>query len=74
MDRLLNDLLGAECLVYLDDIILFPETLENHHLRLRNVLKRLGATGVEINLTKCEFMKSELVYLGEYDLQRGSET
>ena len=34
-------LIGTRCCVYLDDVIIFRETLEEHHTRLREVFQKL---------------------------------
>ncbi|GFS54031.1 retrovirus-related Pol polyprotein from transposon 17.6 [Trichonephila clavipes] len=41
------------CLCYLDDIIVFSETFEDHLIRLRLVLKCLQEAGLKLNLKKC---------------------
>ena len=43
--RLMNcvfmGLIGSRCFVYLDDVIIFGETLHEHHARLREVFEKL---------------------------------
>ncbi len=52
--------------MYLDDVIVFIETWEQHLVRLRALLSRLAeATGLTVNLTKCEFAKATVRYLGK---------
>ncbi|GFW25033.1 transposon Ty3-I Gag-Pol polyprotein [Trichonephila clavipes] len=41
------------CLCYLDDIIVFSETFEDHLIRLRLVLKCLQEAGLKLNSKKC---------------------
>jgi hypothetical protein len=64
MNNVLMGLIGTRCFVYLDDIIIFGETLEDHHIRLREVLDRLRQYNLKIEPDKCEFLKTELTYLG----------
>ena len=52
------------CLVYLDDIIVFGKTLEEHNRNLSDVFERLRKTNLKLNPQKCNFLKTELLYLG----------
>ena len=49
---------------YLDDIIIFSETPEEHLKHIRIVLKRLQAANLKMKKSKCSFFKKELHYLG----------
>jgi hypothetical protein len=40
MDAVLKNLIGTDCWVFLDDIIVFSKTAEEHALRLESVLRR----------------------------------
>jgi hypothetical protein len=40
MDTLLKSPVGTECFVFIDDIVVFSSTAEEHALRLENVLRR----------------------------------
>ncbi len=54
---------GNEAFVYLDDIIIFSESFEDHLVRLRHVLlSRLRKSRLLIQPHKCEFVKASLVY------------
>ena len=50
--------------VYLDDILIFSHSREEHLTHLEMVLKKLKEKVLRINLDKCDFMKEELVFLG----------
>ena len=50
--------------VYLDDILIFSKSKEEHLTHLELVLKKLREKELKINLDKCVFMKEELVFLG----------
>ncbi|GFW32547.1 hypothetical protein TNCV_677041 [Trichonephila clavipes] len=54
MDNLLRHFKWTMCLCYLDDIIVFSETFEDHLIRLRLVLKCLQEAGLKLN-SKCLF-------------------
>ena len=49
---------------YLDDILVFSQAEEGHLKHLRYVLERMQQEKLLINVKKCTFMKTELVYLG----------
>ncbi|GFX71221.1 retrovirus-related Pol polyprotein from transposon 297 [Trichonephila clavipes] len=53
MDNLLRHFKWTMCLCYLDDIIVFSETFQDHLIRLRLVLKRLQEAGLKLNSKKC---------------------
>ncbi|KAL1279304.1 hypothetical protein QQF64_025977 [Cirrhinus molitorella] len=65
--RLMNHVVfGLEgCAVYLDDVIVFSETWEQHLIRLRALLTRLVEACLTVNLAKCEFAKATVRYLGK---------
>ena len=64
MNEVLKKFLGKIVIVYLDDILIFSKTLEEHLLHIRSVLERLREEKLLINLKKCSFAKKELVDLG----------
>ena len=64
MDTVLQGLVGNNYFVYLDDIIIFGSTIKEHNRNLAILLDRLQNLGLKIQPDKCEFLKSELKYLG----------
>ena len=50
--------------VYLDDVIVFSETLQDHVNHLRAVCNRLRNAGLKLNPKKCKFVCEEVEYLG----------
>ena len=46
------------CIIYLDDIIVFSKTPEEHIERLRGIFEKLAAAGLRLKLSKCKFFKS----------------
>ncbi|GFV80426.1 retrovirus-related Pol polyprotein from transposon 17.6 [Trichonephila clavipes] len=64
MDNLLRHFKWTMCLCYLDVIIVFSETFEDHLIRLRLVLKCLPEAGLKLNSKKCLFAAQEVRILG----------
>ncbi|GFV11796.1 retrovirus-related Pol polyprotein from transposon 17.6 [Trichonephila clavipes] len=56
MDNLLRHFKWTMCLCYLDDIIVFSETFEDHLIRLRLVLKCLQEAGLKLNSKRSVFL------------------
>uniref|UniRef100_A0A3B3I4L9 Gypsy retrotransposon integrase-like protein 1 n=1 Tax=Oryzias latipes TaxID=8090 RepID=A0A3B3I4L9_ORYLA len=74
MEKCMGDLNLREVLVFLDDIIVFSATLEEHEERLLKVLKRLKEFGLKLSPDKCRFFQSSVRYLGHVVSERGVET
>ncbi|GBG74054.1 hypothetical protein CBR_g17764 [Chara braunii] len=58
-------------LVYVDDILVYSRTLEDHLGHLRRVLETLCRAKYKANRDKCEFVRQELKYLGHFVTQEG---
>lgn len=74
MERCMGDLNLRDCLIYLDDIIIFSSTFEEHLERLEAVFSRLKQHNLKLRADKCEFMKSRVTYLGHLVSENGIET
>ena len=76
--RLIERCMGADnlssCLLYLDDIIIFSETVDDHIHRLESILNRLKECGLKVNPKKCELFKQEIRYLGHVITSEGVAT
>ena len=51
-------------MAYIDDIVIATETVEDHVVRLREVFECLREAGFKMRAAKCNFMKSEIKYMG----------
>ncbi|GBG80665.1 hypothetical protein CBR_g31125 [Chara braunii] len=58
-------------LIYLDDILVYSRSLDEHVEHLRTVLERLRQAKYKANRDKCEFARQELEYLGHYVTPQG---
>ena len=52
------------CVVYLDDILVFSKTKEDHNQHLKLVMERPRQAELFVNSQKSEFYKTEVEYLG----------
>src|SRR5690606_5336831 len=64
MDSVLRGLKWQICLCYLDDILVFSSTFEEHLARLRSVLNALSQAGLQLNHKKCHFGQRQAKVLG----------
>lgn len=64
MNNVLGGLIGTTCLLYIDDIIIFSSSLQEHMEKLSAVLKRLQKFNFKIQLDKSEFLKKQVSFLG----------
>ena len=74
MERCVGDLNLKTCLVYLDDIIIFSSTFEEHLERLESVLARLQYHGLKLKPSKCQLFRTSVKYLGHVISAAGVET
>ncbi|GKT32222.1 Retrovirus-related Pol polyprotein from transposon 17.6, partial [Aduncisulcus paluster] len=65
------DMLFHGCLVYLDDIVVYGDSIEEFKERLHEVLKRLRRKKLTINPEKCHIGTQEVEYLGWMITQQG---
>lgn len=62
----MSGLCMEKCLIYLDDIIIFGKTLNEHNKNLISIFERLRGVNLKLNPSKCNFLKQELIYLGHF--------
>ncbi|PNF14896.1 hypothetical protein B7P43_G05140 [Cryptotermes secundus] len=71
MNSVLTGIQGIKCLVYLDDIVVFGESLQIHNNKLRDVLDRMREHNLKLQPDKCEFLRKEVSYLGHIITSEG---
>jgi len=64
MNIALDDVLYHHAMVYLDDIIIFSHSIEEHIEHVDQVITLISKAGLKIKPEKCEFAKTEIIYLG----------
>ena len=62
MSHILVGLQGVLCLM--DDVLIHGKDQQEHDTRLMAALKRIRDAGVTLNYEKCEFNKTNLIFLG----------
>ncbi|XP_054864601.1 uncharacterized protein K02A2.6-like [Amphiprion ocellaris] len=71
MEHMIEGIEGVR--VYVDDIILWGSTLEQHNERLNKVLQRVKQYGLKLNRAKCQFGVTEITFLGDKLTAEGIE-
>ena len=71
MQNCLGELNLTYCLIYLDDVIIFSQTEEEHLERMRVVFDRLREHGLKLKPSKCEVFKTEINYLAHHVSKKG---
>lgn len=74
MEKCLQGLTGTECSIFLDDILIFSSTFEEHLQRLEHVFQRLKEAGLKLKPNKCNFFQTKVKYLGHIISAEGIST
>jgi transposase InsO family protein len=64
LNDVLRDSLDQFVVIYLDDILIYSDTLEEHYEHVRSVLKRLQDADLQVKLEKCQFHVQKVEFLG----------
>ena len=56
---------GKDVYVYLDDVLVATETVEDHLVSVEKVLKAFTSVGLKLKMSKCEFFAPEVKFLGQ---------
>jgi hypothetical protein len=64
MDVILSGLSFDICLAYLDDIIVYSASIEEHIERLDTILSRISEVGLKLKPSKCQLMQRHVSFLG----------
>ncbi|KAG1927373.1 retrotransposable element [Pimephales promelas] len=64
VNEIFRDMLNRNLIVYIDDILIYSETFEDHVREVRAVLQRLIENQLYAKLPKCEFHQTQIAFLG----------
>ncbi|XP_043488078.1 uncharacterized protein LOC122515007 [Polistes fuscatus] len=64
MDHVLTGLQGEEMFVYLDDVVLYARSLNEHQAKFNKLAHCLRIANLKLQPDKCEFLRREVAYLG----------
>lgn len=73
MAIVLKGLTWSDCLVYLDDIVIYASTLEEHPSKLEKLLTRFEDAGLKIKPDKCELLPERMKLSGHVISTAGIE-
>jgi hypothetical protein len=71
MNSVFYEVLWKFVLVYMDDIIIFSKTSEEHHEHLETVFKMLTEAKLKLNPDKCDFYQNRILFLGHMISKEG---
>src|SRR5574338_29466 len=71
MNRIFRDYLDKFLLIFIDDILIYSKTVEEHKNHLRLVLSRLRENDLKAKFSKCAFWKEEVHFLGHVISAKG---
>ena len=64
MTHVLNPFIGKFLVVYFDDILVYSRSKEEHIGNLRQVFDTLREAKLYVNLKKCDFLQTSVLFLG----------
>ena len=74
MEACMGEMNLKECLIFLDDILIFSSDFDEHLKRLESVFSKLEKHNLKLKPSKCEFFMREVKYLGHIVSENGIQT
>ena len=71
MNDCVEDLTDTICLPYLDDLLVFSPSFEEHLEHVKLVLQRFKLKGIKLKPSKCELFRNQVRYLGHLVTSEG---
>ena len=71
INRTLQWFIDRCCIVYLDDVLIYSDSLEQHRQDVRTIINAIYQSGMRLEPSKCEFHQTEMEYLGCIISQNG---
>lgn len=73
-NTVLRDCLGKFCFVYLDDIVIYSQNVQEHLEHLKQLFDMLEAAGLTLDLSKCNLFQRSITFLGHVVSTEGVRT
>ena len=73
VNETLYDILGANVICYMDDVMVFTKDSDTHLKKIRDVLVKLSEANLKIKVVKCKFFANSVKFLG-YDITTAGMT
>lgn len=64
MNHVLGEYINKVCVIYMDDILVFSTSLEEHFDSLSKIFRALNEHNLKVQLNKCNFLSRETQFLG----------
>jgi len=64
INRTLQSYIDICCIVYLDDVLIYSDSLEQHHRDVTAIIRAIQKQGMKLKQSKCKFHQRETEYLG----------
>ena len=64
VNQMLDGLINKTCSIYIDDLLAYSSTFEDHLKDLETIMKRIESHNMKLNPTKCHFLCKQFKFLG----------
>jgi hypothetical protein len=71
INHVLRDYINKICVVYLDDILIFSSSIDEHLVSIQKILQKLRESNLKIQIDKCNFAELSTNYLGHIITEGG---
>ena len=71
MNKILSGLQAVELYIYMDDVIIFADSIRSHQIKLKKFFARIQAARLTLQPEKCLFLRREVTYLGHKVTEKG---
>lgn len=65
INSVLRNFINKICVVYMDDILIFSNGIEEHCSNIKTIFDALRKANHKIQIDKCSFVNKETEYLGQ---------
>ena len=64
LEHVLQDYIGKFVILYIDDILIFSTSFDNHFSHVAQVLQTLGEAYLKVRIGQCQFARNSVEFLG----------